>query len=94
MNINQIVQVASAVGSLLPVAANLVQAVEKAMPENTPGATKLEAVRVGISSVYNAGNEAVVAFESIWGPLQAMIATLVAAYNAAGMFRKTSPAAQ
>lgn len=94
MNIAQIVQVASAVGSLLPVAGTFVQAIESAMPAGTPGAAKLETVRVGMASVYNASGEAAIAFEALWPHLQAIIGSLVAAYNAVGMFRKTAPAPQ
>lgn len=95
MNLTKIVQTASALASLLPAAATLVQAVEAAMPAGTSGATKLEAVRVGINAVYSAGEQIAVEFAAVWGPLSAMISTLVTAYHAAGIFAtKTTPAAQ
>jgi hypothetical protein len=94
MNIQAIIQVASAVGSLLPVAGTFVQAVESAMPAGTPGAAKLETVRVGMASVYNASGEVAVAFETVWPHLQAVIASLVAIYNSMGIFHKDAPAPQ
>ncbi len=94
MNITQLIQTAETVASLLPVVGTFVKAVEDVMPAGTSGQQKLETVRAGIQSVYNASGQVAVEFNAIWPHLQSLIAMLVAAYNAVGIFRKTAPAPQ
>lgn len=85
-----IIQIAA---SLLPVAAQVVQSVEQALP-NTPGAQKLDVVKGILQCAYNVEQSAETAFESAWPALSAGISGIVAAFNASGLFKRaTAPAA-
>jgi hypothetical protein len=91
-NLSQAVAVGSAVAQLLPVAAQMVQAVENAMPAGTPGATKLDAVKVGLNSVYTLAGAAEVQFAQLWPHLQVMINGFVTVFNRLGIFKKADVA--
>lgn len=92
MNLTQAVQVGSAVANLLPVAAQLVNSVQQAMPEGTPGAAKLETVKNALEHIYAAEQKTVATFELVWPPISAIISGLVSAYQAVGLFKKSTPA--
>lgn len=91
-NFSQVIQTAKVFGELLPVASSLVQAIEGALPTGTPGATKLDAVRVAISSVYSTIEGEVVSFEQVWPMLQPMISGFVTVFNRLGLFHHSTPA--
>lgn len=92
MNFAMIIQIIEAVAELMPVVSKAVQAVEQAMPAGTPGAQKLDAVRTMIANAYTAEQNVQVAFDQVWPSLQAMINMMVASFNAAGVFKKATPA--
>ena len=73
---------------LLPVVVEAVKAIETALPESGAGAQKLEIIKATLSSAYEVANDTVASFESIWPVLSSMIAAIVAAFNAAGVFKK------
>jgi hypothetical protein len=89
MNFRETLQIGSAVAALIPLTVEFVKSIELAMP-NTPGAAKLEAVRTGLSAIYSAGQQAVVAFEQIWPILSALITAFVSAFNVSGLFKKSA----
>ena len=90
MNISQMVQVATTVVSLIPVVVQLVNSVETAMPPGTPGAAKLEAVKTTLNAIYAAEPQVSATFDQVWPPISALITAMVAAYNAAGLFKKAT----
>ena len=92
INFTQIASTVSAVVGLMPIATSLVQAVEATLPAGTPGAAKLDVVKVGLQSAYNASGTVATEFATIWPHLQAIIAAIVAALNSIGVFKKSAPA--
>lgn len=78
---------------LLGLVVQLVQAVESAMP-GTKGQDKLNAVKATLQTAANVTNAATPVVTTGWPVIEAFIGSTVAAFNAAGIFKKSAPAAQ
>jgi hypothetical protein len=79
-----------AVAALMPLLTSLVQTVEAALPAGTPGATKLDAVKNAIQSVYEKEQLATASFSEVWPLLSGVVDTLVATFKATGAFTSAS----
>lgn len=76
--------------SLLPVLIEAVKAVEAAIPQSGQGQAKLAAVQSILGAAWKASSDATVAFEQVWPALSAAVSAVVAAFNAAGIFKKAA----
>jgi len=85
--VNYLQIVKSALG-LLPVVIEAVKAIEAALPESGAGAQKLDIIKATLQNAYSVSSDAVGTFESFWPVLSGMISAIVAAMNAAGIFKK------
>jgi hypothetical protein len=83
-----IIQIAKLIAALIPAAIALVQSVEAAMP-GSKGAEKLGVVKAALQSAYAVEQGVEHSFETVWPALSATISGIVAAYNAAGTFKKS-----
>lgn len=93
MNFSAIVAMISAAGQLLPILIQAMQAVEAAIPQAGAGQTKLAMVQAWMAKAFEALNMTNTTFTSVWPILQETAATLVAWYNATGVFKKAPPSA-
>lgn len=90
MNLQTFLAIIQLVRTLMPEIIAIIQIVEAALPQNGQGAAKLEIVRSTLASAYGSINQASITFDQLWPTLQVAITGLVAAYNAAGTFKKSS----
>lgn len=84
----KILAIIAAVAQLLPIIIDAIKAIEAALPQSGQGAVKLAMVRELVESAFNAVKDATVAFADVWPAIERLIAKLVAAFNAAGEFKK------
>lgn len=73
---------------ITPALITAIKAVEQAMPESGRGREKLELVRVIVEQAYTELIEVTLNFTEVWPHIQRLIATIVAAYNSTGVFKK------
>lgn len=73
---------------LLPLIVQAVQAVEAAVPVAGAGQQKLEMVKSVVQNAINTASQIGPTFEQLWPAISAVVASLVAAFNASGAFRK------
>lgn len=78
---------------ILPLISGFVQQVENMFPTGGAGATKLEAVRKLLESVYEEMGDIGVTFTELWPSLSKAVAAIVAAANALGLFKKSAQTA-
>lgn len=76
--------------SLLPIIIDAIKAIEAAFPEGSNGQHKLEVVKTTVQSAMDVATDVIVPFEQVWPVLQGMIAAIVSAFNALGVFTKKS----
>lgn len=74
--------------SIFPMILQAVRMVEEAMPDSGKGAAKLAMIRELIEAAYTTSGSVLGAFGEIWPAIERVVASVVAAYNAAGIFRK------
>lgn len=84
----QYIVIIKAILALFPVVIEAIKAIEAAFPAPDQGKAKLEVVRATVESAYNVSSDKVATFEVLWGPLQTMIAAIVALANGSGPFKK------
>jgi hypothetical protein len=87
------VMVVQSAWQLAPLLPQIIQDVEKVLPEGGQGAQKLGMVRDTIEAAFSELEGIEVEFARVWTALQPIITRLVAIYNASGLFRHTTPAA-
>lgn len=85
----QILAILSLITTLLPMVVQMVDAVEKALPEKGQGAQKLEMVRSMLEAAVAASGNLGLAFAQVWPAVQGVVGAVVAARNATGAFRKS-----
>lgn len=76
------------IGKLFPVIVETVKAIEAAMPEPGQGQAKLAMVKAAMQSAYDQLTNVQVTFEQVWPAINAVISSVVTAYNASGIFKK------
>lgn len=77
-----------ALSALLPLILQLVRELEQAIPDTGRGGEKLAQIREILQRVFATLTGLTVTFDQIWPTVQALIAGIVAAFNATGVFRK------
>ncbi|GAA0907620.1 hypothetical protein GCM10009552_15830 [Rothia nasimurium] len=80
------------IASLIPLLTSMVQTVEAALPDGTPGAVKLKAVEDALASAYAKEQNSSVAFSEVWPALSGIASSLVATFKAAGTFTSSTAA--
>lgn len=75
-------------GSLLPIIVQTIKSVEEVLPGPGQGPAKLETVKTMMQNAVAAAGNIEVTFEQLWPAMQSVIAILVSAYNASGVFKK------
>lgn len=81
----QIISTAKAIIQLIPFIVEAIKAAELIFADPTgKGSEKLQVVRVILQAIYSSLDE-------IWDPVQKIIATIVAVYNATGVFKTSAP---
>lgn len=78
---------------LFPALIQFVRQIEAVIPEGGQGAAKLDLIRTMLEKAFAAVGAIGVTWSEVWPVLQSMIDRLVALFNAAGTFRKTSSSA-
>ena len=73
---------------LLPTIVSIIKQIEAALPESGQGATKLAMARDMIEGAYKQISDFTIKFDEVWPTIESVIAKLVAAYNALGLFKK------
>lgn len=74
--------------ALLPLLIQAIQTIESLVPSSSTGAVKLEAVKGIVQSSYNAATDVTSKFEEIWPAISGTVSSLVALFNATGIFKK------
>lgn len=82
------VQIIKLVLTLLPLLIDAIKAVEAVFPESGKGAVKLALVRDAVEAAYGPTLSAVATFEEAWPALEKTITSIVATFNATGLFDK------
>lgn len=88
MNLQKIVAVFSLFRAITPMIVEFVQVVEGMIPGDGKGKEKLALVRAWLEAAFAGIESAGVTFGELWPRIEAMIASLIATYNALGVFRK------
>lgn len=86
-------QVIAAVAGLIAPAIQVVQSVEAAVPAGTKGSDKLAMVKNTLISAESVVEGVTPVVMSVWPVLEQLIAAAVAAFNAAGLFKRSTPPA-
>lgn len=76
--------------TLFPLVIQAVQAIEAAIPTGGNGQAKLELIKNTLQSAYDASTQAFGTFEQIWPVLKNVVSGIVTAFNATGIFKKSS----
>lgn len=84
----QFLIIARTIVDLLPVIIDAMKAVEAAIPGEGKGEQKLAMVRGILEGAYVAADDTANEFEKLWPAVARAIAGVVAAFNAAGIFKK------
>lgn len=85
-----IIKMLSLIPALLPGISDAIRQVETLFPDGGQGAAKLAAVRGLLDGVVTASGEFSVEFGELWPVLERTVAGLVAAFNAAGIFKSAA----
>lgn len=85
--------VVSQLAGLIGPTIEVVKSVEAAVPAGTKGAEKLAMVKSALIAAETVVATATPVVASIWPALEAIIAGMVAAFHATGLFQHTPPAA-
>lgn len=85
------IEIAVFIISLGPKIIEIVNAVEKMLPEGNKGAAKLELVKSMVKSVFDGMGSLKVTFDEVWPSIQKMVAAVVAFANTVGLFKKNAP---
>lgn len=88
VNLTAVLAMISAVGQLLPILIQAMQAIESAIPESGAGGTKLALVKAWMEKAFEGMNLAATTFGAVWPILETTAETLVAWYNSTGVFKK------
>lgn len=88
--IKKLVAMWATIAAIVPALQQFVVQVETAFPAGTPGADKLAAVKDMLASMWGTAQGLEVKFEEAWPTLEALIGSLVAAFNKRGEFVKRS----
>lgn len=86
-------QIAQIVLGLFPTILSAVQAVEAAIPGSGNGKAKFDAVMGSVQAVYSAVSSGLPVFAQIAPAIESVINLAVTAFNATGIFGKSSPPA-
>lgn len=73
---------------ILPLIIDTIKAIEAAIPESGAGKAKLDIVRVALQSAYDASNDVIGKFDTIWPMIQNTVGAVVSTFNALGSFKK------
>lgn len=76
-----------AIAGLIPAIISLIMSVESAIPQSGAGTTKLNMVVNTLRAANAAATNALPSFETIVPAIQSTISGIVAAFNAAGIFK-------
>jgi len=76
---SQIIATLKLIVQILPVLAEMVRALESAVPEGGKGAQKLEVIREVLTSAYAATGEITVPFLALWQAVEKVVSVLVKA---------------
>jgi hypothetical protein len=74
--------------SLMPILVAAIKSAEELFPQSGAGVTKLALVRGVIESAYATATDAEATFEDVWPSIKRTIDSIVAAFNAAKVFKK------
>lgn len=78
-----------AIIALIPILTDAIRHVEAVLPGSGHGAAKLALVRHILETGYTGANDAVTSFAELWPSLASIADTIVATYNALGIFKKS-----
>lgn len=85
---SKLIAIIKIVAQLLPAIIEAIKAIEAAIPQSGQGAQKLALVRELIEAAFEAVQDAGVTFADVWPAIQRIVAKIVAAFNASGIFAK------
>jgi len=80
--------IARLIVSLMPILIAAIKQAEEVFPESGNGATKLALVRGLLESAYTTATDTEATFEEVWPSIKRAVDSIVAAFNAAKVFRK------
>jgi hypothetical protein len=83
-------EIAAFIIGLGPKIIEIVNAVEKMLPENKQGAAKLELVKNMVKSTFEGLGNLKVTFDEVWPSVQKMVAAVVMFANSVGLFKKNA----
>jgi hypothetical protein len=78
------------IAQIYPVIVQTIKAIEESIPVSGMGSAKLQLVKSTLESAYKSMEGAQVTFEQLWPTVQVIVSSVVAMYNAAGVFKKTA----
>lgn len=81
MNLSLLLRAVRVAATLVPIAVQLVGAVESALPADTPGAAKLDAVKSALAAAADRVGVLTNEFDAAWPMLEGMIGSLVATFR-------------
>lgn len=74
--------------TLYPILMQTIKSLEEAMPEPGQGPAKLEILKGTLEAAYLKMEKAQLKFEEVWPSIQMLVTTIVAVFNATGVFKK------
>jgi hypothetical protein len=80
--------IARLIVSLMPILIAAIKQAEEVFPESGNGATKLALVRGLLESAYTTATDTEATFDEVWPSIKRAVDSIVAAFNAAKVFRK------
>jgi hypothetical protein len=80
--------IARLIVSLMPILITAIKSAEEALPESGKGALKLAMVRGVLESAYSAATDTEATFDEVWPSIKRAVDAIVAAFNAAKIFKK------
>ena len=75
---------------ILPAIIDAIRAIEAAVPVGGKGADKLQLLRELIAGVYDTAGDVGVAFADLWPTIERTVASVVALFNKAGVFKTSA----
>jgi len=85
-----VIAIFKTVTSLIPTVIDGVKIVEAAVPVAGSGSAKLAMIKDILEHAFKTATDAVLTFEQVWPALSAVVASIVALFNAKGIFTKNA----
>lgn len=76
--------------TILPAVIEAIRAIEAAIPASGKGADKLAVLRELIAGAYDTAGDVGVAFADLWPTIERTVASVVALFNKAGVFKTSA----